>query len=163
MASSQEAVIQDLLFRLVSVYIDRLTNADTQPSSLQTTSRRWQLRNAEDLVQWLKNLHFYLSFSDQVEFKIAVFVFQMNSCSHYGALYPWLTVLNPPYTTSSHNQEALHKLQVICHKNEKNLECSDIKLHSFPCPSSPFCVVRHSRWTSLRHCWRASPKTRYGA
>lgn len=68
MASSQEAVIQDLLFRLVSVYIDRLTNADTQPSSLQTTSRRRQLRNAEDLVQWLKNLHFYLGFSDQMEF-----------------------------------------------------------------------------------------------
>ncbi|XP_029684056.1 BLOC-2 complex member HPS3 isoform X1 [Takifugu rubripes] len=86
MASSQEAVIQDLLFRLVSVYIDRLTNADTQPSSLQTTSRRRQLRNAEDL---------------------------MNSCSHYGALYPWLTVLNPPYTSSSHNQEALHKLQSL--------------------------------------------------
>lgn len=64
MASSQEAVIQDLLFRLVSVYLDRLT----QPSSLQTTSRRRQLRNAEDLVQWLKNLHFYLGFSDQIEF-----------------------------------------------------------------------------------------------
>lgn len=69
MASSQEAVIQDLLFRLVSVYIHRLTNADAQPSSLQTTSRHRQLRNAEDLVQWLKNLHFYvLSVSDQVEF-----------------------------------------------------------------------------------------------
>lgn len=60
MASSQEAVIQDLLFRLVSVYTDRLTNADAQSSSLQTSSRRRQLRNAEDLVQWLKNLHFYL-------------------------------------------------------------------------------------------------------
>lgn len=47
-----------------------------------------------------------------------MFVFQMNSCSHYGALYPWLTVLNPPSTTSSHNQEALHKLQVICPKKE---------------------------------------------
>lgn len=56
MASSQEAVIQDLLFRLVSVYIDRLTNAEAQPSSLSITSRRRQLRTAEDLVQWLKNV-----------------------------------------------------------------------------------------------------------
>lgn len=130
MASSQEAVIQDLLFRLVCVYIDRLTNGEAPASSLQTTSRRRQLRNAEDLVQWLKTLHFYLGFSDQIQFgsfRIAMFVLQMNSCSHYGALYPWLTVLNPPVTTTSHDQEALHKLQVIWHKNEKNLECSDIQ------------------------------------
>lgn len=43
-----------------------------------------------------------------------VCVSQINSCSHYGALYPWLTVLNPAHTTSSQHQEALYKLQVIC-------------------------------------------------
>uniref|UniRef100_H3D451 HPS3 biogenesis of lysosomal organelles complex 2 subunit 1 n=1 Tax=Tetraodon nigroviridis TaxID=99883 RepID=H3D451_TETNG len=86
MASSQEAIIQELLFRLASVYVARLTNWDTQPGSLRSASRRRPLRNAEDLI---------------------------NSCSHYGALVPWLTVLNPPYTASSHNQEALHKLQSL--------------------------------------------------
>lgn len=39
-------------------------------------------------------------------------VLQINSCSHYGALYPWLTVLSPAHTTSSQHQEALYKLQV---------------------------------------------------
>lgn len=39
-------------------------------------------------------------------------IFQINSCSHYGALYPWLTVLSPAYTTSYQHQEALYKLQV---------------------------------------------------
>uniref|UniRef100_A0A8C9YNR8 HPS3 biogenesis of lysosomal organelles complex 2 subunit 1 n=1 Tax=Sander lucioperca TaxID=283035 RepID=A0A8C9YNR8_SANLU len=74
MASSQEAVIQELLFRLASVYIDRLTNttSDTHPNEPH-----------------------------------------MNSCSHYGALYPWLTVLNPAQTTSSQHQEALYKLQSL--------------------------------------------------
>ncbi|XP_045909665.1 Hermansky-Pudlak syndrome 3 protein isoform X2 [Micropterus dolomieu] len=87
MASSQEAVIQELLFRLTSVYIDRLmnTNSDTHPNLQHTTSRRRSLKSAEDLI---------------------------NSCSHYGALYPWLTVLSPVHTTSFQHQEALHKLQV---------------------------------------------------
>uniref|UniRef100_A0A3B4XY45 HPS3 biogenesis of lysosomal organelles complex 2 subunit 1 n=1 Tax=Seriola lalandi dorsalis TaxID=1841481 RepID=A0A3B4XY45_SERLL len=67
MASSHEAVIQELLFRLTSVYIDRLTF---------TTS-------------------------------------DINSCSHYGALYPWLTVLSPAHTTSFQHQESLHKLQSL--------------------------------------------------
>lgn len=52
--SSQEAVIQELLFRLASVYIDRLTNSDVQPGSLPSASRRRPLRNAEDLVKQLK-------------------------------------------------------------------------------------------------------------
>lgn len=54
MASSQEAIIQELLFRLASVYIDRLTNSEASTSSLQSASRRRPLRNAEDLVQHLK-------------------------------------------------------------------------------------------------------------
>ncbi|XP_029286189.1 LOW QUALITY PROTEIN: BLOC-2 complex member HPS3 [Cottoperca gobio] len=86
MASSQEAVIQELLFRLASVYIDRLTNSDTQHNELHTPSGRRSLKSADDLI---------------------------NSCSHYGALYPWLTVLNPAHTTSSHHQEALYKLQSL--------------------------------------------------
>lgn len=48
MASSQEAIIQELLFRLASVYVDRLTNSD---DSLRSASRRRPLRNAEDLVK----------------------------------------------------------------------------------------------------------------
>ncbi|XP_041790937.1 Hermansky-Pudlak syndrome 3 protein isoform X2 [Chelmon rostratus] len=88
MASSQEAVIQELLFRVVSVYIDRLTNtnSDTHPGPPHTPSRRRPLKSADDLI---------------------------NSCSHYGALYPWLTVLSPAHTTSSQHQEALHKLQSL--------------------------------------------------
>ncbi|KAM6921324.1 BLOC-2 complex member HPS3 isoform 3-T3 [Xenentodon cancila] len=81
MASSQDAVIQELLFRLASVYIDRLTN-----SVGDTTSKHKSLKSADDLI---------------------------NSCSHYGALYPWLTVLNPVHFTSSQHQEALHKLQSL--------------------------------------------------
>lgn len=49
MASSQEAVIQELLFRLASVYIDRLTNAN--PDTLHASLRRKHLKSAEDLVQ----------------------------------------------------------------------------------------------------------------
>ncbi|XP_070817832.1 BLOC-2 complex member HPS3 isoform X2 [Chaetodon trifascialis] len=88
MASSQEAVIQELLFRVVSVYIDRLTNAnsDTHPVCTHTPPRRRPLKSADDLI---------------------------NSCSHYGALYPWLTVLSPAHSTSSQHQEALHKLQSL--------------------------------------------------
>uniref|UniRef100_UPI0037E7F240 BLOC-2 complex member HPS3 isoform X1 n=1 Tax=Semicossyphus pulcher TaxID=241346 RepID=UPI0037E7F240 len=88
MASSQEAVIQELLFRLASVYIERLTNtnSDTHPELSHRLPKRRSLKSAEDLI---------------------------NSCSHYGALYPWLTVLSPVHTTSFQHQEALHKLQSL--------------------------------------------------
>ncbi|KAM6938493.1 BLOC-2 complex member HPS3 isoform 3-T4 [Lycodopsis pacificus] len=88
MASSQETIIQELLFRVASVYIDRLTNttSDTHTNEPRTPSRRRPLKSADDLI---------------------------NSCSHYGALYPWLTVLNPAHTTSSQHQEALYKLQSL--------------------------------------------------
>ncbi|XP_041862179.1 Hermansky-Pudlak syndrome 3 protein isoform X2 [Melanotaenia boesemani] len=79
MASSQDAVIQELLFRVASVYIDRLTNSVAAP-------KHKSLKSSDDLI---------------------------NSCSHYGALYPWLTVLNPAHTTNSQHQEALHKLQSL--------------------------------------------------
>uniref|UniRef100_A0A3Q0T840 HPS3 biogenesis of lysosomal organelles complex 2 subunit 1 n=1 Tax=Amphilophus citrinellus TaxID=61819 RepID=A0A3Q0T840_AMPCI len=69
MASSNDAVIQELLFRLASVYIDRLTNTKSET--------------------------------------------HINSCSHYGALYPWLILLSPTHTTSSQHLEALHKLQSL--------------------------------------------------
>uniref|UniRef100_A0A1A8MVZ7 Hermansky-Pudlak syndrome 3 n=1 Tax=Nothobranchius pienaari TaxID=704102 RepID=A0A1A8MVZ7_9TELE len=45
MASSQDAVIQELLFRLASVYIDRLTNTISN-----TTSKQKSLKSAEDLI-----------------------------------------------------------------------------------------------------------------
>lgn len=53
MASSQEAIIQELLFRLTCVYIDRLTNAASQPSGKNPPQRRRPLKTAEDLVQCL--------------------------------------------------------------------------------------------------------------
>ncbi|XP_067369112.1 Hermansky-Pudlak syndrome 3 protein isoform X2 [Channa argus] len=88
MASSQEAVIQELLFRLASVYIERLTNtnSDTHFSASRTASKHRSLKCADDLI---------------------------NSCSHYGALYPWLTVLSPAYTTNFQHLEVLHKLQSL--------------------------------------------------
>ncbi|XP_077391712.1 BLOC-2 complex member HPS3 isoform X2 [Festucalex cinctus] len=86
MASSQEVVIQELLFRLSSVYIDRLihTSADKRQKREPPACR--SLKSADDLI---------------------------NSCSHYGALYPWLVVLSPPHSTSFHHQEALHKMQSL--------------------------------------------------
>ncbi|XP_039984437.1 Hermansky-Pudlak syndrome 3 protein [Xiphias gladius] len=88
MASSQEAVIQELLFRLASVYIDRLTytNSDTHSGPPHASHRHGSLKSADDLI---------------------------NSYSHFGALYPWLTVLSPPRPTSLQHQEALHKLQSL--------------------------------------------------
>ncbi|XP_023129676.2 Hermansky-Pudlak syndrome 3 protein isoform X2 [Amphiprion ocellaris] len=86
MASSQDAIIQELLFRVASVYIDRLTNSDTHSSLPHAAPKRKSLKSADDLI---------------------------SSCSHYGALYPWLTVLSPAHTTSSQHQEALHKLQSL--------------------------------------------------
>ncbi|XP_027146173.1 BLOC-2 complex member HPS3 isoform X3 [Larimichthys crocea] len=83
MASSQEAVIQELLFRVACFYIDQLTNSDTH---LNASSRRRPLKSADELI---------------------------HSCSHYGALYPWLTVLSPAHTISCQHQEALHKLQSL--------------------------------------------------
>ncbi|XP_028260044.1 BLOC-2 complex member HPS3 isoform X2 [Parambassis ranga] len=84
MASSQDAVIQELLFRLVSVYIERLTNSESKLP--HAPPKRKSLKSADDLI---------------------------NSCSHFGALYPWLTVLSPCHTTSSQHQEALYKLQSL--------------------------------------------------
>ncbi|XP_071400715.1 BLOC-2 complex member HPS3 [Centroberyx affinis] len=84
MASSQEVVIQELLFRLASVYIDRLAHAQPDPPHTPGASR--SLKSADDLI---------------------------NSCSHYGVLYPWLSVLTPAHPTSSPQQEELHKLQSL--------------------------------------------------
>uniref|UniRef100_A0A665TRI0 HPS3 biogenesis of lysosomal organelles complex 2 subunit 1 n=1 Tax=Echeneis naucrates TaxID=173247 RepID=A0A665TRI0_ECHNA len=91
MASSQEAVIHELLFRLASIYIDRLTSmtsmtSDTHSSFDHTSPKRRSLKSADDLI---------------------------NSCSHYGALYPWVTVLSPAYISSFQHQESLHKLQSL--------------------------------------------------
>ncbi|XP_062306203.1 Hermansky-Pudlak syndrome 3 protein isoform X3 [Osmerus eperlanus] len=79
MASSQEAVIQELLFRLASVYIDRL--ARRHPHAGQP------LKTAEDLI---------------------------NSCSHYGVLYPWVSILTPAQFNIAHDHtEDLQKLQSL--------------------------------------------------
>ncbi|XP_056460485.1 Hermansky-Pudlak syndrome 3 protein [Gadus chalcogrammus] len=37
----------------------------------------------------------------------------INSCSHYGTLYPWLRILTPASNTGSQQQEALQKLQSL--------------------------------------------------
>uniref|UniRef100_A0A8C7G9K7 HPS3 biogenesis of lysosomal organelles complex 2 subunit 1 n=1 Tax=Oncorhynchus kisutch TaxID=8019 RepID=A0A8C7G9K7_ONCKI len=79
MASSQEAVIQELLFRLTSVYIDRVTRRDSQGMK--------PLKTADDLI---------------------------NSCSHYGVPYPWVSILTPDhFSIIQDHQEDLQKLQSL--------------------------------------------------
>ncbi|XP_052336165.1 BLOC-2 complex member HPS3-like isoform X2 [Oncorhynchus keta] len=79
MASSQEAVIQELLFRLTSVYIDRVTRRDSQGMK--------PLKTADDLI---------------------------NSCSHYGVPYPWVSILTPAhFSIIQDHQEDLQKLQSL--------------------------------------------------
>lgn len=78
-ASSHESIIQELLFRLTSVYIDRITRRDRSVVKA--------LKTAEDLI---------------------------NSCSHYGMLYPWVSILTPVQFNITHDhQEDLHKLQSL--------------------------------------------------
>ncbi|XP_052395611.1 Hermansky-Pudlak syndrome 3 protein isoform X1 [Carassius gibelio] len=77
-ASSHDAIIQELLFRLTSVYIDRISRGDR--SSVKA------LKTAEDLI---------------------------NSCSHYGVLCPWVSILTPVQFNITHHQEDLHKLQSL--------------------------------------------------
>ncbi|CAB1323821.1 unnamed protein product [Coregonus sp. 'balchen'] len=79
MASSQEAVIQELLFRLTTVYIDRITRRDGHGFK--------PLKSADDLINW---------------------------CSHYGVLYPWVSILTPAhFNIIPDDQEDLHKLQSL--------------------------------------------------
>ncbi|XP_061153983.1 Hermansky-Pudlak syndrome 3 protein isoform X1 [Syngnathus typhle] len=85
MASSQQGVIQELLFRLSSVYIERLIHTSTDKCLHEPPTRK-SLKSADDLI---------------------------NSCSHYGALYPWLFVLSPLHSTNFQHQEALHKMQSL--------------------------------------------------
>ncbi|XP_056303568.1 Hermansky-Pudlak syndrome 3 protein isoform X2 [Danio aesculapii] len=75
-ASSRESTIQELLFRLVSIYISRITGRD--PSGCKA------LKTADDLI---------------------------NSCSHYGMLYPWVSTLTPDLHHDQ--QEDLLKLQSL--------------------------------------------------
>ncbi|XP_056132154.1 Hermansky-Pudlak syndrome 3 protein isoform X2 [Lampris incognitus] len=88
MASSQEVVMQELLFQLASVYIDRLTHkpSDAHTDPTHTAAADRSLKTADDLIA---------------------------SCSHYGALYPWISVLTPATTIGSQHQEALYKLQSL--------------------------------------------------
>ncbi|KAL1022867.1 hypothetical protein UPYG_G00033510 [Umbra pygmaea] len=79
MASSQEAVIHELLFALASVYVDRV---------VRRASRGFKpLKTAEDLI---------------------------NSCSHFGVIYPWVSVLTPAHLNTIQDQlEDLQKLQSL--------------------------------------------------
>ncbi|KAK7888613.1 hypothetical protein WMY93_024173 [Mugilogobius chulae] len=86
MASSHDPVIQELLFRVASVYIERLTHTNPDPKLSHSGQRKRSLKSADELI---------------------------GSCSHFGALYPWLTVLCPVHITNSQHKEALHKLQSI--------------------------------------------------
>lgn len=124
MASSNDAVIQELLFRLASVYIDRLTNTKSEK---HTAPKRKSLKSADDLVRLLGGLclvtppNSFNLFNNQIiktrvscnQLLKSLCLFQVNSCSHYGALYPWLILLSPTDITSSQHLEALHKLQVF--------------------------------------------------
>ncbi|XP_051549413.1 BLOC-2 complex member HPS3-like isoform X2 [Myxocyprinus asiaticus] len=78
-ASTHDSIIQELLFRLASVYIDRITHRDHNTVKA--------LKTAEDLI---------------------------NSCSHYGMLYPWVSILTPvQFNITDDHQEDLHKLQSL--------------------------------------------------
>ncbi|XP_064186263.1 Hermansky-Pudlak syndrome 3 protein isoform X1 [Anguilla rostrata] len=78
-ASSQDPVIQELLFRLTSVYIDRVARGNQEGIR--------PLKTAEDLI---------------------------NSCCHYGTLYPWVSVVTPTQLSiAPGNQEDLEKLQSL--------------------------------------------------
>ncbi|XP_060797499.1 Hermansky-Pudlak syndrome 3 protein isoform X3 [Neoarius graeffei] len=78
-ASSQESIIQELLFHLTSVYIERVM--------CRKHSGIKALKTAEDLI---------------------------NSCSHYGPLFPWLNILTPAQFNITHDhQEDLQKLQSL--------------------------------------------------
>ena len=126
MASSQEAVIQELLFRLASVYIDWLTDKHKVGYTPQRTTRTFKMQAAEER----RRSGTFLSDTREMPCDVwpppkstakkcseicpaCLFVSQMNSCSDYGALYLWLTALNQAKNTSSQHQEALYKLQVI--------------------------------------------------
>lgn len=125
MASSNDAVIQELLFRLASVYIDRLTNTKSEK---HTAPKCKSLKSADDLVRLLGGLclvtpppNSFNLFNNQIiktrvscnQLLPCLCLFQVNSCSHYGAFYPWLILLSPTDITSSQHLEALHKLQVF--------------------------------------------------
>ncbi|XP_072294219.1 BLOC-2 complex member HPS3 [Eucyclogobius newberryi] len=86
MASSQEPVIQELLFRVASVYVERLTHTNPDPKLSHPGPGKRPLKSADDLI---------------------------GSCSHFGPLHPWLSVLCPVHITNSQHQEALHKLQSL--------------------------------------------------
>ncbi|KAK3562430.1 hypothetical protein QTP86_034072 [Hemibagrus guttatus] len=78
-ASSQESIVQELLFHLTSVYIERIMCRER--SGIKA------LKTAEDLI---------------------------NSCSHYGSLFPWLSILTPAQFNITHDhQEDLQKLQSL--------------------------------------------------
>jgi len=52
-----------------------------------------------------------------VNFPHQMFLYiQINSCSHYGTLYPWVSILTPVQLNVTHeHQEDLLKLQVCTH------------------------------------------------
>ncbi|KAJ8278303.1 hypothetical protein GJAV_G00086150 [Gymnothorax javanicus] len=78
-ASAQDPVIQELLFRLASVYVDRVARGDQEGVR--------PLKTADDLI---------------------------NSCCHYGRLFPWVTVITPMQLSITHgNKEDLEKLQSL--------------------------------------------------
>ncbi|XP_053369467.1 Hermansky-Pudlak syndrome 3 protein isoform X1 [Clarias gariepinus] len=78
-ASSQESVIQELLFHLISVYVEHIMCGERPGIKA--------LKTAEDLI---------------------------NSCSHYGPLFPWLSFLTPAqYPITHDHQEDLQKLQSL--------------------------------------------------
>ncbi|XP_030072177.1 BLOC-2 complex member HPS3 isoform X1 [Microcaecilia unicolor] len=77
-ACPQEAVLQDLLFKLISHYICRITGRqppDTKP-----------LKTPEELI---------------------------NSCSHYGLIYPWITYMVSKELPNNDSSEELSKLQSL--------------------------------------------------
>ncbi|KAG5851403.1 hypothetical protein ANANG_G00092980 [Anguilla anguilla] len=109
-ASSQDPVIQELLFRLTSVYIDRVARSNQEGIR--------PLKTAEDLI---------------------------NSCCHYGTLYPWVSVVTPTQLSiAPGNQEDLEKLQsLLCGPSWTCAQC---------CPWWSSCRTRTAPGSAFTSC-----------
>ncbi|MGH0141453.1 UNVERIFIED_CONTAM: hypothetical protein FKN15_074237 [Acipenser sinensis] len=107
-ASTQEAVIQELLFKLSTAYIDRI--------STKENSGIKPLKTAEDLVSSCISAYIdRISTKENSGIKpLKTAEDLINSCSHYGLIFPWVSVITPSdFNMDHHYQEDLQKLQSL--------------------------------------------------
>ncbi|XP_067851103.1 Hermansky-Pudlak syndrome 3 protein [Heptranchias perlo] len=118
-ACTQEVVIQVLLVKLVSVYIQRTAR------KLQPDKR--PLKTVKDLI---------------------------NSCAHFGMIFPWIHIIN---ASSSHSQgpsEDLQKLQSILCGSSINIKSVLPLLHQLPEDDTPGLSIHVLCDTRLGECER---------